>query len=249
MGMYMELKDDVDILREVARKNIKGFSQLIGMGSEVKGLYSKQFQDDVIYLLDDGTLLNIEFQTSGPEKSTMNMIKYYSAALQYNTNKTVKSLIVCSGMDLSREHIDNLMQSTDFFPKWFLFKQHDADKILSNIYNKIENNIGINSLDCCNLSLILLFGSNRRHFDVISDAFDIVFGINSISFEQKENITNIQYMFADKFLSKNEREKIGIKHGKAKATRKIAKNLLDGGYSIEEISKVTGLSIDEINNL
>lgn len=47
----------------------------------------------------------------------------------------------------------------------------------------------------------------------------------------------------------NEREKIGIKHGKAKATRKIAKNLLDGGYSIEEISKVTGLSIDEINNL
>ena len=68
MGMYRELKDDVDILREVARKNIKGFSQLIGMGSEVKGLYSKQFQDDVIYLLDDGTLLNIEFQTSVPEK-------------------------------------------------------------------------------------------------------------------------------------------------------------------------------------
>lgn len=119
MGMYMELKDDVDILREVARKNIKGFSQLIGMGSEVKGLYSKQFQDDVIYLLDDGTLLNIEFQTSVPEKSTMNMIKYYSDALQYNTNKTVKSLIVYSGMDLSREHIDNLMQSTDFFQNGF----------------------------------------------------------------------------------------------------------------------------------
>lgn len=280
--MHMNLKHEDAILKEVSRNNSEGFSQLLGIEDEVKGVYPsdglhfdpKQFQPDMVYILEDGTLLNIEFQTTFPKKDDMNRFKYYGAGLQFKSKKTTKTLIVYSGLDFSKNRANNLMNFTDFYPKWFLFRQNDADKILSNIKHKIKNNINLNSLDCCNLSLILLFESNRSYYEIIKEASDIVIHAESLSTEQKKHVANVQFILADKFLPGHERDEIkgvfsmklsifdefiedgikqgieqGIEQGKAEEARRIAKDLLDDGVPIEVISRTTHLSVREIENL
>ena len=274
----MKLKHEDAILKEVARKNIEGFAQLLGIESKVKEIYPtdglhfdpKQFQADMVYLLEDGTLLDIEFQTTFPKKDTMDRIKYYGAGLQFHTHKTTKSIIIYSGFNCDWRNIDNLMELTDFFPRWILSRQKDADKILSNIKNKIENNENLNSLDCCKLSLILLFGSKRTSYDVVKEALNIVINAKSLSIEQKRHVVNIQYILSDKFLPLNKRDEInevfsveldlfdefieqgieqGIERGKLEEARIIAKNLLDDGFPIGNICKTTGLTKEEILKL
>ena len=57
----MKLKHEDAILKEVARKNIEGFAQLLGIESKVKEIYPtdglhfdpKQFQADMVYLLEE----------------------------------------------------------------------------------------------------------------------------------------------------------------------------------------------------
>lgn len=162
------------------------------------------------------------------------------------------------------------MELTDFFPRWILSRQKDADKILTNIKNKIENNENLNSLDCCKLSLILLFGSKRTSYDVVKEALNIVINAKSLSIEQKRHVVNIQYILSDKFLPLNKRDEInevfsveldlfdefieqgieqGIERGKLEEARIIAKNLLDDGFPIENICKTTGLTKEEILKL
>ena len=274
----MKLKHEDAILKEVARKNIEGFAQLLGIESKVKEIYPtdglhfdpKQFQAYMVYLFEDGTLLDIEFQTTFPKKDTMDRIKYYGAGLQFHTHKTTKSIIIYSGFNCDWRNIDNLMELTDFFPRWILSRQKDADKILSNIKNKIENNENLNSLDCCKLSLILLFGSKRTSYDVVKEASNIVINAKSLSIEQKRHVANIQYILSDKFLPLNKRDEInevfsveldlfdefieqgieqGIERGKLEEARIIAKNLLDDGFPIENICKTTGLTKEEILKL
>lgn len=200
----------------------------------------------------------------------MDRIKYYGAGLQFHTHKTTKSIIIYSGFNCDWRNIDNLMELTDFFPRWILSRQKDADKILSNIKNKIENNENLNSLDCCKLSLILLFGSKRTSYDVVKEASNIVINAKSLSIEQKRHVANIQYILSDKFLPLNKRDEInevfsveldlfdefieqgieqGIERGKLEEARIIAKNLLDDGFPIGNICKTTGLTKEEILKL
>lgn len=158
------------------------------------------------------------------------------------------------------------MELTDFFPRWILSRQKDADKILSNIKNKIENNENLNSLDCCKLSLILLFGSKRTSYDVVKEASNIVINAKSLSIEQKRHVVNIQYILSDKFLPLNKRDEInevfsveldlfdefieqGIERGKLEEASIIAKNILDDGFPIGNICKTTGLTKEEILKL
>ena len=49
--------------------------------------------------------------------------------------------------------------------------------------------------------------------------------------------------------AKEEGEKIGIKKGTEEKSKEIAKNLLNRKFSKEEVSDITGLSIDEINSI
>lgn len=121
-------------------------------------------------------------------------------------------------------------------------------------------------MDCCKLSLILLFGSKRTSYDVVEEASNIVINAKSLSIEQKRHVANIQYILSDKFLPLNKRDEInevfsveldlfdefieqGIERGKLEEACIIAKNLLDDGFPIENICKTTGLTKEEILKL
>lgn len=121
-------------------------------------------------------------------------------------------------------------------------------------------------MDCCKLSLILLFGSKRTSYDVVEEASNIVINAKSLSIEQKRHVANIQYILSDKFLPLNKRDEInevfsveldlfdefieqGIERGKLEEASIIAKNILDDGFPIGNICKTTGLTKEEILKL
>ena len=47
----------------------------------------------------------------------------------------------------------------------------------------------------------------------------------------------------------NETEQKGIKQGIEQNKLEIAKNMIDSGFSVDEIVKITGLTISQINSL
>ncbi|MGG2345146.1 transposase, partial (plasmid) [Rickettsia amblyommatis] len=56
---------------------------------------------------------------------------------------------------------------------------------------------------------------------------------------------------ADKYIDEGIAQgmQIGKNEGKHERTMEVAKNMLSNNYSIPEVSRITGLSISEINNL
>ncbi len=67
----------------------------------------------------------------------------------------------------------------------------------------------------------------------------------------EEETGNIMRTIAQKYIEEGETRgiQIGKAEGKAEQNIEVAKNMFSNNYSIPEISRITGLSIQEINNL
>ena len=87
-------------------------------------------------------------------------------------------------------------------------------------------------------------GENDIMKKVVNDLIDLSNDSDVISAYEKEKIEKYAFDVALK-----EKEAKGKKEGKKEEKIEIAKNLLNENIDINIISKTTGLSLDEINNL
>ncbi|MBP3841726.1 MAG: hypothetical protein IK997_06395, partial [Bacilli bacterium] len=69
--------------------------------------------------------------------------------------------------------------------------------------------------------------------------------------DQRKIQNSIRKQFREEGLAEGRKEGIkeGIKEGRAEANLEAAKKMIEKGYSLDEVSDITGLSIDKLNNL
>ena len=198
--------------------------------------FRNKFMDGVVEL-EDGTLLNIEFQTGNLAEKFLLRCAQYAVNLRVISGKLVETLIFSTGIRKKSRKLAFISKFFSFEPKLFFYSEFDGLEKLINIKNKIENNEKLTLLDCYNLVFIPLMG-NVDKVKVAFEVFDIANHDGLFSEDRAE--------YEKGLIDKNTEEV--TKSVTESVTRRIARNL-KGALPDSEIAKRTGLSIDEVKGL
>ena len=283
--MYIPFK--YDTLQKMA---LIAFSQemLSAMGDEreVVGFYPTEliiptfrsnFMDGVLEL-EDGTLINIEFQTGDLDEDFLLRCAQYAINLRVISGRYVESCVVSTGSRLNSKKIASISKNFKFQPKIFFYSDLNGSERLINIKNKIKNQEKLTSKDHCDLIFIPLMG-NINKVKAAFEVFNIVNNKKIFSQDEQSKIKQCQFVVADivadgdkdlrnklmegifvvaDFLIEYEKDlvessiekgrKEGRKEGRDDGIREVARNLKDT-LSDEDIAERTGLSIEEVKKL
>lgn len=279
--MYIPFK--YDTLQKMA---LISFSQemLSAMGDERKvvGFYPTEliiptfrsnFMDGVLEL-EDGTLMNIEFQTGDINEDFLIRCTQYAINLRAISGRHVESVIVSTGSRINSKKVATISKNFKFEPKIYFYSDLNGSEKLINIKNKIKNQEKLTSKDHYDLIFIPLMG-NVNKVKVAFEVFDIVNNKKLFSQDEQSKIKQCQFVVADivadgdknlrnklmerifvvaEFLIEYEKNLVessiekGRKEGRDDGIREVAKNLKDT-LSDEDIAERTGLSVEEVKKL
>ena len=235
--------------------------------------FRHRFMDGVLEL-DDGVLINIEFQTGDLTEKFLLRCAQYAVNLRVISRKFVETSIISTGNRNKSKLIAFISKFFLFKPKIFFYSEYDGLEILNNIKDKIENKEKLTLLDHYYLVFIPFMG-NVNQVEVAFEVFRIANNRELFSAEEQSEIKKCQYVVAqivangDKKLFNKfweiimwnndflvEYEENLIKETTENVTQQvtmdvsknIAKNLKDV-LSDEEIAKCTGLSLKTVKGL
>jgi len=225
---------------------------------------------DSIFLLADGSILLLEYESNKRVKE--NMLKYIEYSIRIidkylREEKTFKKVYVAvvytSNIDRATNSIS--FGSTNIEVNSVFMGKFNGDEILKDIEYKIVNGIELSSKDKMKLILVPLMKSSKDKHEVIERTIELSKLIED-DYEQCAVIAGIltatdkiikeeygikirewlKMTKVEKIIEK-EKEELAKETEKKKAIE-IARNLLDI-LSIEVVAQKTGLTIEEVKNL
>ncbi|ACQ51413.1 hypothetical protein [Clostridium botulinum] len=225
---------------------------------------------DSIFLLEDGSILLLEYESNN--RITENMYKYIDYVLRisrkyYEENKSIKKInvavIYASNIERAEDHFN--IGSVGIDVKSVFMKNYDGDTIYKEVEQKIKDGINLKDIDLMNLILLPLMKSIKDKHELIKDTIELAKEVK----DEKNQYFIIAGVLTstDKFIDEKyantvrgwlrmtkvekifekEKEEAMNQAEKSKAIE-IAKNLMDI-LSVEMIAKKTGLSIEEVEKL
>ena len=215
---------------------------------------------DLVFLGTDGIIYHIEFQSKMPSKNDLARSLEYDALVRKQYPDTeIKSYILLTANINSKLVMSPPYNVKDITPVYIVLNQFDGDDILYNIKKKINNNINLMEKEQVELVLIPFFKTSKELSKQIINAAKLIAKTNK---EYTEDIARLLMLFSEKFLNKKEKyqlievlkmriESVEIYGDKReeKGRLEIAKNMLNNGFSIEDISICTNLTTEQINKL
>lgn len=229
---------------------------------------------DSIFLLADGSILLLEYESNNRVKE--NMLKYLDYSIRIidkyrREEKIFKKVYVAVVYTSNIKKATNVVSfgSTNIEIKSVFMKDFNGDEILKEIEYKIINGIELSSKDKMRLILVPLMKSDKDKHEVIERTIEIAKLIED-DYEQCAVIAGI-LTATDKIIKEDygikirewlkmtkvekiiEKEKEELAKETARETEKkkaieIARNLLDI-LSIEVVAQKTGLTIEEVKKL
>ena len=231
--------------------------------------FRKRFMDGVLKL-DDGTLMNIEFETGNLTEKFLLRCAQYAINLRVISGKYVETNIFSTGTRVKSKTITSISKFFLFKPKLFFYSELDGLEKLIYIKNKIKNQEKLTLMDRYNLVFIPLMGN----VDKVKAAFEVFQIANNkklFTEDEQVEIKKCQYIVAqiiaendDKllnefweiikmnndFLQKYEDELID--RTTKKVTENTSKNIAKNLKNIlpdKEIAKHTGLTLKQVQQL
>ena len=156
--------------------------------------FRKRFMDGVLEL-DDGTLLNIEFQSGNLTEKFLLRCAQYAINLRVISGKCVETNIFSTGLRVKSKTIAFISRFFRFMPKLFFYSELDGSERLINVKNKIGNHEKLTLMDRYNLVFIPLMGNVDR-VKVAFEVFKIANNKMLFTEDQQEEIKKCQYIVA-----------------------------------------------------
>ena len=156
--------------------------------------FRKRFMDGVLEL-DDGTLLNIEFQSGNLTEKFLLRCAQYAINLRVISGKCVETNIFSTGLRVKSKTIAFISRFFRFRPKLFFYSELDGSERLINVKNKIDNHEKLTLMDRYNLVFIPLMGNVDR-VKVAFEVFKIANNKMLFTEDQQEEIKKCQYIVA-----------------------------------------------------
>lgn len=156
--------------------------------------FRHRFMDGVLEL-DDGVLINIEFQTGDLTEKFLLRCAQYAVNLRVISRKFVETRIISTGNRNKSKLIAFISKFFLFKPKIFFYSEYDGLEILNNIKDKIENKEKLTLLDHYYLVFIPFMG-NVNQVEVAFEVFRIANNRELFSAEEQSEIKKCQYVVA-----------------------------------------------------
>ncbi|RXI40135.1 hypothetical protein DP129_05320 [Clostridium tetani] len=199
------MKRAMDLFAEEGLKFFGINKKVKELGStELVVLETKNMFMDYTFLMEDDTFIHFEFQTINKGKTDLRRFRAYEALLSHQTGKDVVTYVVYSG---NIKNPGNTLQTgiSEFKVNTISMASKDGDKIYNDIVEKIKSGIEITKQDIISLTFTPIMGGKIGIADKIINAIHIVKDINN---DYKYDVESILYVFANKFLSGKDLEKV-----------------------------------------
>ena len=165
--------------------------------------FRKRLMDGVLEL-DDGTLLNIEFQTGNLTEKFLLRCAQYAINLRVVSGKCVETRIFSTGKRTKSKTVAFISKFFLFKPMLFFYSEFDGLEKLINLKDKIKNKEKLTLMDRYNLVFIPLMGNVDR----VKVAFEVFeMANNRMLFNEDElvEIKKCQYIVAQIIAGDNEK--------------------------------------------
>ncbi|NLX01183.1 MAG: hypothetical protein GXY40_01440 [Syntrophomonadaceae bacterium] len=215
---------------------------------------------DFVFLLEDETLLHLEFQTTVPE-DLLRRIAFYGARIVERHNREVNTAIIYSG---------RIQNAPDLLTKGSLtykvanvyLKDMDGDAECNRLKAKIDQEEPLNEADLQKLVFLPLMKSKQPENDMVIQAAELA----KVSKNEYTNFAiGALIAITDKFLPEEYKRKLlevlrmtqieqwlreeGLKEGLKEGKLETARKALLKGVDVEFIAEITGLSLETIQKL
>lgn len=209
--------------------------------------------DDNTYLLDDGTLLHIEFQST-KDKNDIYRFMVSDAVMAFKEHRPVRTMIVYSS-DITNvaAHLD--LGSITYTADTFYMIAFDGDAIYNEIVGKISRSEKLTKQDLMSLVLLPLMRSKDDKLTRIKNGIELSKKIDDAT--ELMQIQAMLYLMAEKFVNgadlENVKEMINMGAIAEMIIKDnnivIAKKALRKGYDPLDIADLTGLDESTIKRL
>ncbi|WP_018307243.1 Rpn family recombination-promoting nuclease/putative transposase [Desulfitobacterium hafniense] len=230
---------------------------------------AKETRSDIIFLLEDDTLLHLEFQTTACERDLKRFL-YYDARLASRQERQICTFVVYSGhIEQAKERLD--CGSILYQVENIYMKDYNGDQEYNRLKAKIESGQLLNETDTLKLIFLPLMKSRQQEEDLAIQAAEL-----AKATDEKTKVFAIAALIVitDKIMSESNKRKLlevlkmtqieqwireegreegrqegrqeGELKGRQEEKRETARTMLSMGMSPEVIAKATKLSQEEI---
>lgn len=223
---------------------------------------------DFVFLLEDDTLLHLEFQTTVPE-DLLRRLAFYGARIVERHNRDVNTAVIYSGRIQNAPDLLNKGSLTYKTTNIFL-KDMDGDVEYNRLKNKINHEEPLDETDLQRLIFLPLMKSKQPETDMTIQSAELVkasksqytnFAIGALVAitdrflpeEYKKKLlevlrmTQIEQWLREEGIKEGMKE--GMKEGEIKAKLETARKALLEGADLEFVAKITNLPLETIQKL
>jgi len=217
---------------------------------------AKEKRVDFVFLLEDDTLLHLEFQTTVPE-DLLRRFAYYGARLVERHNKDVNTAVIYSGRIESAPEL--LEQGSLCYRVTNVFlKRMDGDAEYNRIKTLLEQGQELAEVDLMKLILLPLMKSEQPEAEMTIKAAQLAKSANS---KLADFVIGSIIAITDKFLPEEYKKKLLEvlsmtqieewirEEGKAEGKLEAARNAMKKGLSLEDIAEITDLPLETVQKL
>lgn len=214
--------------------------------TELVQLEIKKLFQDFNFVMEDGSWIHFEFQSTNEGIAGLRRFRNYEATASYYHKVPVTTYVLYSGS--IKRPVTELHEGVNTYRVIpIIMKDRNADELFRDLAEKLRQGIPVTRQDLVQLALSPLMNGKSSQKDRILTAFSITKDITSINHEDIQRFEAVIYAMAEKFLDSVELKEVkeamrmtrvgqmlyndgfsqGISQGSAKQKLQIAKNLID----------------------
>ncbi len=218
---------------------------------------------DFIFLLEDESLLHLEFQTTNKNENLTRFL-LYDARLYKKDKKQINTAVIYSG-DIEKAQNNINIGSINYQVSNVYMKAFDGDKIFSDLQEKVDLKVKLTERDRLNLIFLPLMKSSTDKNEMAINAVELASKVEVEDDDEKMLYIGAIVGISDKFIDKEyvlklkerlkmtrvgmELRKDGIEQGIKEGKLADANKMIKKGFTIDDIVEITELKREEVQKL
>lgn len=218
--------------------------------TEIIHLELKRFLQDFNLIMSDGSWKHFEFQSTNDGMEDLRRFRSYEAVMSQHYKVPITTYVLYSGN--IRKPMTELQEGENTYrivP--IIMKNKNADRLIEDLEQKVEAGETLSRNDLVPLSLCLLMGGKMPPADRVKSAFEITQKVKGVSAQDVAKLEAVLYVMADKFLKREEMERIKEEIGMMKLTQMMVEMGREEGRSegrsegVDQVNRLYRRLVDE----
>lgn len=199
--------------------------------TELVYLDVKKFHEDFNFVMDDGSWVHFEFQSTNEGLEGLKRFRVYEALASYQHKVSVTTYVLYSGR--IKEPMTQFTEGVNTFRIVPIIMQgYSADYLMAELKRKQECGERFAREDMVLLTLCLLMGGDMPLMDRVREAYRITKEAVSVNQEELDKVETVLYVMADKFLESAEMDELTEVIGMTRLGQKLVNGGIEQGKEL-----------------